>query len=229
MSIYQELAKHGTRFFKKSTLFKHGLNWSPMYRRTTGRVLSVSDDLLRIEVGVPISYRNRNYVSAIFGGSLFSAVDPVPMVQLINLLDSQYVVWDKAAAIRFKVPAYEDVVAVPRRRRRLLKASAHPHCGSASVTRDCGVLECCVVFFSVTFAPHDGPPRGCSHSLCFSSAVNTRTCCESACVPDHPRRGMIFQYHNTCVPCTDPTMCDRSQCVLFSASIAGISRSRRAM
>jgi len=33
------------------------------------------------------------------------------MVQLINLLDSQYVVWDKAAAIRFKVPAYEDVVA----------------------------------------------------------------------------------------------------------------------
>ena len=111
MSIYQELAKHGTRFFKKSTLFKHGLNWSPMYRRTTGRVLSVSDDLLRIEVGVPISYRNRNYVSAIFGGSLFSAVDPVPMVQLINLLDSQYVVWDKAAAIRFKVPAYEDVVA----------------------------------------------------------------------------------------------------------------------
>ncbi|MEM6986052.1 MAG: DUF4442 domain-containing protein, partial [Pseudomonadota bacterium] len=30
---------------------------------------------------------------------------------LINLLDSHYIVWDKSAAIRFKVPAYEDVVA----------------------------------------------------------------------------------------------------------------------
>ncbi|MEM7379520.1 MAG: DUF4442 domain-containing protein [Pseudomonadota bacterium] len=111
MSVYQAIAKYGPRFFKRSSLFKHGLNWSPMYRRTTGRVVSVSDDLLRIVVEVPIGYRNRNYVGAIFGGSLFSAVDPVPMVQLINLLDSDYIVWDKSAEIRFKVPAYQDVVA----------------------------------------------------------------------------------------------------------------------
>lgn len=111
MSIYQTMARYGPRFFKQSTLLKHGLNWSPMYRRTTGRVVSISDDLLRVVVEVPVSYRNSNYVGATFGGSLFSAVDPMPMVQLINLLDSEYIVWDKSAAIRFRIPAYEDLIA----------------------------------------------------------------------------------------------------------------------
>ena len=46
-----------------------------------------------------------------FGGSMFSAVDPIPMVQLLNLLGDQYVVWDKSATISFKVPAKEDLYA----------------------------------------------------------------------------------------------------------------------
>ncbi len=36
---------------------------------------------------------------------MFSAVDPIPMVQLINLLGNEYVVWDKSAEIIFKKPA----------------------------------------------------------------------------------------------------------------------------
>lgn len=42
---------------------------------------------------------------------MFSAVDPIPMVQLMNLLDSNYVVWDKSAEIFFKRPAKENLYA----------------------------------------------------------------------------------------------------------------------
>lgn len=111
MSLYQQIGKIGPRFLDKATLFKIGFNLAPMYRRSTARITSVSDDLMRVAIRLPISYRNRNYVGAIFGGSLFAAVDPVPMVQLINILDNKYVVWDKAAAIRFKAPAREDLYA----------------------------------------------------------------------------------------------------------------------
>ncbi|MEO1074570.1 MAG: DUF4442 domain-containing protein [Bacteroidota bacterium] len=112
MSLYQQIAKIGPRFFSDATLFKYGFNLSPMYRRTTARITAVSDDLMRVAIRLPISYKNRNYVGSIFGGSLFASVDPIPMVQLINILDSAYIVWDKAAAVRFKAPAREDLYAV---------------------------------------------------------------------------------------------------------------------
>ena len=46
-----------------------------------------------------------------FGGSMFSAVDPFPMVQLINLIGSDFVVWDKSAEIKFRRPVSEDLFA----------------------------------------------------------------------------------------------------------------------
>ncbi len=111
MSFYQKLTEVGTKFVSKHKLFKHGFNLSPMYRRSTGRIIEVSKDLMHIKIRVPLSYKNRNYVNSIFGGSMFSAVDPIPMVQLINLLGEDYVVWDKAAQINFKKPAKEDLYA----------------------------------------------------------------------------------------------------------------------
>jgi len=111
MSIYQKMAIYGVKIFSKAGLFKHGFNLSPMYRRSTGKIVHVANDLLSVTMKLPISYKNRNYVGSIFGGSMFSAVDPIPMVQLINLLDSEYVVWDKSAEITFKAPAREDLYA----------------------------------------------------------------------------------------------------------------------
>ncbi len=111
VSIYSQLAELGSQYFKRSTLFRYGFNWSPMYRRSTGRIISVSEDLLTIRVIVPISYKNRNYVNSIFGGSMFASVDPIPMVQLINLLGDDFVVWDRSAEIVFKRPAREDLYA----------------------------------------------------------------------------------------------------------------------
>jgi acyl-coenzyme A thioesterase PaaI-like protein len=111
MSFYQKITALGKRFVSYNTLFKYGFNWSPMYRRTTAKVLRVSPDLSEITVKLPINWKNKNYVGTIFGGSMFSAVDPIPMVQLINLLGANYVVWDKSAEIQFKRPAHVDLFA----------------------------------------------------------------------------------------------------------------------
>lgn len=111
MSVYQNLARIGKKYISQHVLFKYGFNLSPMYRRSTGRIVEVSKDLLNIRIRIPLSWKNRNYVNSIFGGSLFSAVDPIPMVQLMNLIGEEYVVWDKSAEIKFKRPAKQTVYA----------------------------------------------------------------------------------------------------------------------
>jgi len=46
-----------------------------------------------------------------FGGSMFSSVDPFPMVQLMNLIGDDYVVWDKSAEIKFRRPGNQSLYA----------------------------------------------------------------------------------------------------------------------
>tara|TARA_R110000772_G_scaffold41479_4_gene96416 strand:+ start:72796 stop:73326 length:531 start_codon:yes stop_codon:yes gene_type:complete len=111
MSLYQKLGAIGPRYISKASIFKYGFNLSPMYRQSTAKVIFASQDLKQVRIKLPISYKNKNYVGSIFGGSQFSAVDPIPMVQLINILNSEYVVWDKSAQIKFKRPAKEDLYA----------------------------------------------------------------------------------------------------------------------
>ncbi|WP_339887042.1 DUF4442 domain-containing protein [uncultured Flavobacterium sp.] len=83
-------------------------NLSPMYKRSCGKITFVSDDLLLVKIKIPLTYKNRNYVGSMFGGSLFSATDPIYMIQLMYVLGNDYVVWDKSSDIRFKKPAYEN-------------------------------------------------------------------------------------------------------------------------
>ncbi|WP_292900627.1 DUF4442 domain-containing protein [Nonlabens sp.] len=109
--MYHKLYEWGTRLLSESTLFKFGLNWSPMYRRSTAKITFVSTDLLQVKMKLPISWRNKNYMNSIFGGSMYAAVDPIPMFQLINIIGDEYVVWDKAARIKFKKPAKENLYA----------------------------------------------------------------------------------------------------------------------
>ncbi len=85
-------------------LMRLGFNLFPAYRGTGGRITYISHDLREMRVALPLSLRTRNYVGTIFGGSMYGAVDPVYMVMLIRLLGPEYVVWDKAASIRFRRP-----------------------------------------------------------------------------------------------------------------------------
>jgi len=111
MSFYQTLMGTASKYISHATVFKMGFNLSPMYRRSTARVMHVSEDLLNITIKLPISWKNKNYVDSIFGGSMFAAVDPFPMVQLMNIIGNDYVVWDKSAEIFFRRPAKEDLYA----------------------------------------------------------------------------------------------------------------------
>ena len=88
----------------KSKLWRWALNFFPAYRGTGGRVTYISDDYAEIHVRLPLSWRTRNYVGTIYGGSMYGAVDPVYMIMLIKMLGREYVVWDKAASIRFRRP-----------------------------------------------------------------------------------------------------------------------------
>jgi hypothetical protein len=76
----------------------------PAYRGTGGKIAYVADDWREVRVEVPLSRRTKNYVGTIFGGSMYGAVDPIYMVMLIKALGPGYVVWDKAATIRFRKP-----------------------------------------------------------------------------------------------------------------------------
>jgi len=67
-------------------------------------VTYISGDFREVRVELPLNWRTRNYVGTIFGGSLYGAVDPHCMIMLIKILGKGYVVWDKAATIRFKKP-----------------------------------------------------------------------------------------------------------------------------
>ena len=111
MITYQKLAKIASKFISKSKVMKYGFNLSPMYRRTSAKVTYISEDFSKIQIKLPYSYKNANYVNTIFGGSMFAAVDPFPMTQLMNLIGDDYVIWDKAAEIFFRRPAKEDLYA----------------------------------------------------------------------------------------------------------------------
>jgi acyl-coenzyme A thioesterase PaaI-like protein len=80
------------------------VNWFPAYRGTGARIEYIADDWLEVRVRLPLSWRNRNYVGSIFGGSLYGALDPIYMLMLIHVLGPEFIVWDKAATIRFLKP-----------------------------------------------------------------------------------------------------------------------------
>ena len=88
----------------KSRLMRWRFNLSPVYRRTGARITHISHDLREVRIKLPLNWKTRNYVGTIFGGSMYAAVDPLYMVMLINILGPEYIVWDKAASIKFKQP-----------------------------------------------------------------------------------------------------------------------------
>lgn len=88
----------------RSKTFRWGFNLFPAYRGTGGRVTYIADDWHEIRVKLPLNWRTRNYVGTIYGGSIYGAIDPIYMLMLIRILGDGYIVWDKAANVRFRKP-----------------------------------------------------------------------------------------------------------------------------
>lgn len=88
----------------RSRTFRWGFNLFPAYRGTGGRVIYVADDWHEVRVKLPLNWRTRNYVGTIYGGSIYGSIDPIYMLMLMKILGPEYVVWDKAATVRFRKP-----------------------------------------------------------------------------------------------------------------------------
>lgn len=95
----------------RTKLQRWGFNLFPAYRATGARIAYIERDFREVRVKLPLSWRTRNYVGTIFGGSMYGAVDPVYMIMLIKRLGPGYVVWDKSASIRFRRPGRDTLHA----------------------------------------------------------------------------------------------------------------------
>ena len=98
----------------RTRAFRWMTNLWPCYRGTGGKVTFVSADWSEIRVKLRLSWRTRNYVGTIFGGSLYASVDPFFMLMLLKRLGPDFIVWDKAASIRFRKPGKTTLTAVMR-------------------------------------------------------------------------------------------------------------------
>lgn len=95
----------------RPALLRLGLNWFPAYRATGARLVEVSPDLRRIVVRLPLKRATRNGAGTLFGGSLYSATDPIYALLLAANLGPDYIVWDKSATIRYRKPGREALIA----------------------------------------------------------------------------------------------------------------------
>jgi acyl-coenzyme A thioesterase PaaI-like protein len=69
----------------------------------------VSGDFQELHVRLKLGIRTRNRVGTIYGGSIYSSVDPYFMLMLMQILGKDYVVWDKGASVKFIRPITDPV------------------------------------------------------------------------------------------------------------------------
>jgi len=106
-----KLFKTEKRESRETRIKRLYFNFFPAYRGTGARVTFISADYSEIHVRLRLYWRTKNYVGTVFGGSIFGALDPMYMIQLINLLGKDYVVWDKEATVKFLKPINKTVFA----------------------------------------------------------------------------------------------------------------------
>jgi acyl-coenzyme A thioesterase PaaI-like protein len=95
----------------KKPLFLRFINvWPPMLGAGI-RVHWLDSELRAVDVSMKLRRWNTNAVGTHYGGSLYSMADPFYMLMLIHNLGREYIVWDKAATIRFRKPGRGKVTA----------------------------------------------------------------------------------------------------------------------
>jgi len=90
---------------------RRGINLWPPFLGAGIRVKHIAPDMKSIDVEMKIRWWNANYVGTHFGGSLFAMTDAFYMLMLMANLGREYIVWDKAASIRYRKPGKSTVRA----------------------------------------------------------------------------------------------------------------------
>jgi acyl-coenzyme A thioesterase PaaI-like protein len=80
------------------------IGWWPPLLGAGIKLTRLDKNLREADVEMRLTRWNKNYVGVHFGGSLFSMTDPFYMLMLGANLGEEYVVWDKAASIRYRKP-----------------------------------------------------------------------------------------------------------------------------
>ena len=83
---------------------RRSINLWPPFLGAGIRVKHIAADMKSIDVEMKLRWWNANYVGTHFGGSLFAMTDAFYMLMLMANLGGEYIVWDKAASIRYRKP-----------------------------------------------------------------------------------------------------------------------------
>jgi Domain of unknown function (DUF4442) len=89
---------------KGSRALRRWINLWPPFLGAGVRITYVAADMKSVDVEMKLRFWNANYVGTHFGGSLFAMTDPFYMLMLMANLGRDYIVWDKAATIRYRKP-----------------------------------------------------------------------------------------------------------------------------
>jgi acyl-coenzyme A thioesterase PaaI-like protein len=89
---------------KSSHALRRWTNLWPPFLGAGIRVKYIAPDMKSIDVEMKLRWWNTNYVGTQFGGSLFAITDAFYMLMLMANLGPDYIVWDKAASIRYRKP-----------------------------------------------------------------------------------------------------------------------------
>jgi hypothetical protein len=95
----------------KSHALRRWINLWPPFLGAGIRVQHIAPDMKSIDVEMKLRWWNANYVGTHFGGSLFAMTDAFYMLMLMANLGRDYIVWDKAASIRYRTPGRGTVLA----------------------------------------------------------------------------------------------------------------------
>src|SRR6266404_4623638 len=89
---------------KSSHALRRWINLWPPFLGAGIRIKYIAPHMKAVDVEMKLRFWNANYVGTHFGGSLFAMTDAFYMLMLMHHLGTGYVVWDKAATIRYRKP-----------------------------------------------------------------------------------------------------------------------------
>lgn len=89
---------------KSSHALRRWINFWPPFLGAGIRVIHIAPDMKAVDVEMKLRWWNANYVGTHFGGSLFAMTDAFYMLMVMANLGRDYIVWDKAASIRYRRP-----------------------------------------------------------------------------------------------------------------------------
>jgi acyl-coenzyme A thioesterase PaaI-like protein len=95
----------------KALLLRLYSYWPPFFFAGVS-IEQVAKDLRFVRVTLKERLWNRNYVGTHFGGLLYAMVDAPYMIMVMENIGPRYIVWDKAASIKFIKPGRGTVQAI---------------------------------------------------------------------------------------------------------------------